>query len=112
MSDLDILNYRNQFNKDENENHEITVNSFSHSVTCVNPKYVKWLEQRLANGVNVNNNTKALRLQRVSSLLPTTLLEESDEGFMVCKITTCCKRGPITDEKYCGYCGALIVRKQ
>lgn len=34
----------------------------------------------------------------------------SDDGFISCDITECCKIGPITDENYCPRCGNKIIR--
>jgi hypothetical protein len=39
-----------------------------------------------------------------------TSLDTISEDFGNYHIVSCCKRGPITDELYCPYCGAEIER--
>ena len=46
----------------------------------------------------------------VSGSLHSTTLEKSKDDFMECDVVKCCKRGPITDEIYCPYCGKIIIR--
>ena len=36
---------------------------------------------------------------------------ESSNEFMPCSVTSCCKVGPITSEKYCPECGKQIPDK-
>lgn len=38
-------------------------------------------------------------------------LIEVDEDFIICDVASCCKRGPITDQKYCSECGNKIIRE-
>ena len=49
-------------------------------------------------------------LSDVSGSLHSTTLEKSKDDFMECDVVKCCKRGPITDEIYCPYCGKIIIR--
>ena len=37
-------------------------------------------------------------------------LEKATEDFIECEVTTCCKVGPIVNEKFCSSCGKEIVR--
>lgn len=39
-----------------------------------------------------------------------TILEQSND-ITDCLIVSCCKRGPITDEKFCPYCGKIIIKQ-
>jgi hypothetical protein len=40
----------------------------------------------------------------------TNLVIDNDPILGDTYLTECCKRGPITDEKYCPYCGKKIIR--
>lgn len=37
-------------------------------------------------------------------------LEKATEDFIECEVTTCCKVGPIVNEKFCSSCGKEIIR--
>ena len=52
-----------------------------------------------------------LYIDYLEGRLNTTGLEISDDDFIQCDVVVCCKRGPITDEKYCPYCGKFIIRQ-
>jgi hypothetical protein len=76
---------RKQFKDETKLNVEITERCFAHSVTCVNPKYVHWLESRV-------NILKPNELQGVSN---------NEDKNKVC---------PIRNHEYCNHCNTDTCR--
>lgn len=66
--------------------------------------YAVGLDDELVNSSDVIPNVSV-------SLLTTKIIREKNDLVGFIDLVDCCKRGPITDEKYCPYCGKKIERQ-
>lgn len=78
-----VRNPREEFRNVTGKNHEITSRGFTHSVTYVNPEYVKWLEERIISETpeEVDISTINLKLSLAEAKIMIDKLDElQDQG--------------------------------